>query len=334
MKKSISINHHLIIFGVPLTLLGFLGFLMHSSPLGTNQTLSLAITADLLLTVPLVYFLLIRKTAIPKTTVIPIMIAGLLIGTYFLPKEGQMGLKLFKTWFLPILEISILAYVGFKVRKAIIKYRTLKNSTLDFFTALKSTCSEILPKPLVAPFVTEIAVIYYGFINWTTRPLQQNEFSYHKKSGTPALLGAIIFIIAIETFALHIVLAKWSVIAAWIFSGLSIYSSIQMLGFAKSLSRRPICLTDNHLILRYGIMNETHISYTDIESVDLSRKRIDKEEHIKKLSPFGELERHNVIIYLKKENTLMGLYGMKKKFRGIALHIDKPEEFKEKIKTQ
>ena len=40
----------------------------------------------------------------------------------------------------------------------------------------------------------------------------------------------------------------------------------------------------------------------------------EKEKLIKTLSPLGELESHNVIINLKRENTLIGLYGIKKNF--------------------
>src|SRR6056297_2889248 len=118
MNRTIHINRNLINFGIPLGLLVVLILLMKSPFLNGNDALNLAITADLLLTVPLVYFLLIRKSKIPKTTVIPVMIIGLLVGSYFLPKENQTYLELFKNWFLPVIELSILTFVIIKVRKA------------------------------------------------------------------------------------------------------------------------------------------------------------------------------------------------------------------------
>jgi len=51
------------------------------------------------------------------------------------------------------------------------------------------------------------------------------------------------------------------------------------------------------------------------------------------LSPLEETESHNVIISLKKENELIGLYGIKKQFNLIGLHIDEPIEFKEKVEN-
>ena len=227
MNRTIHINRNLINFGIPLTLLGTLILLMNSSFLNGNDTLNFAITADLLLTVPLVYFLLIRKSEIPNTTVIPVMIIGLLVGSYFLPQESQTYLSIFKTWALPVIEISILIFVTIKVRRAIKKYKDLKGSIPDFYNALKSTCYEILPKKLVLPFATEVAVFYYGFINWKTKEINENEFAYHKNSGTTALFGGFIMIIGIETVALHFLLARWSIVAAWVLSALSVYTAIR-----------------------------------------------------------------------------------------------------------
>ena len=331
--RTITINRSLINFGIPLVLLWILILLMKSSFLNGNDTLNFAITADLLLIVPLFYFLLIRKSEIPNTTVIPVMIIGLLIGSYVLPQESQTYLSIFKTWALPVIEISILTFVIIKVRRAVKTYKELKRATPDFNDTLKKVCSEILPKKLVLPFVTEVAVFYYGFINWKTREINENEFTYHKNSGTPALFGGFIMLIGIETVAIHFLLARWSIVAAWILTALSLYTAIQVFGFAKSLYKRPISINNDSLTLKYGILNEVEIPFSDIDKIELSGKSLKKDILTKTLSPLGELESHNVIIHLKKENELVGLYGMKKKFKVLGLHIDEPQEFNGKMEN-
>ncbi|WP_296620127.1 hypothetical protein [Marivirga sp.] len=331
MNRTLFLSRNLITFGVPISLFGILILLIKSPFLPGNETLVVGITADLLLTVPLVYFLLIRKTEIPKTTVIPIMIIGLLIGSYFLPNESQYYLNFFKTWILPIIEISVLSFVIYNVRKGIKRYKLNKTESFDFFTTLKNTCYEILPKDVVIPVVTEIAVFYYGFLYWKKRELKENEFSYHKDSGTITLLIAIIFIVAIETVVFHILLAKWSSIAAWILTFLSIYSGIQIFGFLKSMLKRPISIENDRLYLRYGIMTETAIDLKDIETVEISSKDIELNQETRKLSFLGELENHNIIIRLKKENELIGLYGIKRKYRNLALYVDDKIEFTNQV---
>ncbi len=333
MNKSISINRNLINFGIPFGLLAVLILLMKSSLSNGNNAFNIGITIDLLLTVPLVYYLLIRKSEIPKTTVIPLMTIGLLIGSYILPLESQTYLLIFKTWALPVIKVSILAFFIHKVCLVIKKYKTLKESTPDFFNKLKSICSEILPKKLVLPFATEVAIFYYGFINWKKIKINNNEFTYHKNSGTPALLGAFILIMGIEIFALHFLLAKWSLLLAWILTALSIYTSIQIFGFAKSLTKRPISINKESLTLKYGVLSEAEIHFSDIDKVELSTKSLEKSKLTKTLSPLGELESHNIIIHLNKENELVGLYGKKKKFIILGLHIDEPTEFSKRMKN-
>jgi len=334
MNRTILLNRNLINFGIPLALLGTLIWLMKysfSHVLSQNDILNFAITADLLLTVPLVYFLLIRKSEIPKTTVVPVMVTGLVVGSYFLPHESQKYLTLFKTWALPVIEISILILIIIKVRSAIRKYRTVKDSTPDFLDALKSTCYEMLPKSVVIPVVTEIAVFYYGFIYWKKRKLKENEFTYHKESGTIALLAITIFIIVVETVILHIYLSKWSNITAWILTCLSIYSGVQLFGFLKSMFKRPISIENGTLFLRYGIMNETVIDLSNIESIEVSSKEVELNKETRKLSILGELESHNIIIRLKEENKLTGLYGIKRTYKNLTLFVDKKIEFTNRI---
>ncbi|MGB0176144.1 MAG: hypothetical protein ACPF9D_03195 [Owenweeksia sp.] len=332
--QRIHIPKNLLLLTLPLSLLGILVILMQTPKVMSSSVLGPAITIDLLLSVPLIYFLLIRKTSVPNTTVIPVMILGLVLGSYFLPPESQSYLSLFKTWVLPLVEVSVVGYVIVKVRTAIRKYQSLKDSSPDFFTTVKNTCAEILPPKLVWPMATEIAVIYYGFIRWKKRALAENEFSYHRKSGTPVLMIAFILIIGIETVTLHSLLTKWSVIAAWILTGLSIYTALQVLGFARSLSQRPVAINKGHLILRFGILNEAEVPLKEIESVELSTKELPKDKLNSSLSPLATMEGHNVVLRFQNPQTLSGLYGLQKKVRTLTLHLDEPVDFKEALELK
>ena len=332
MNRALNIQKYLIIFGIPILIIGVLIILAKSSLFKANpNALSIGITVDLLLTVPVIYLILVRKTNIPRATFVPFVIAGMIICSLILPVQNQYYLDLFKTWVFPIIEVSILLYIIYNLSKAIKQYKLKKNKTIDFYTALKSTCYDILPKGLVIPVVTEIAVFYYGFIYWKRKKLNENEYSYHKDSGTVTLLIAIILIVAIETLVLHILIEKWSAIAAWILTFLSIYSGIQLFGFLKSMYKRPISIENDKLFLRYGIMNEAIIDIKNIENIEVSTKTIELNKNTRKLSFLGELESHNVIIKLKVESTFTGLYGIKKKYKTLVLYVDKKIEFVNRI---
>ncbi|WP_299530180.1 hypothetical protein [Ulvibacterium sp.] len=325
MDKTLNLQKHLIIFGLPILIIGTMIILAKSSIFYEYpKDLSTGITFDLLLTVPLLYFLLIRKTNIPKTTVIPLLIVGLIICSSILPIENQYYLNLFKTWALPVIELTVFTYFIYNIRKGIKHYKQNKKVTNDFFTSLKQMCSAILPKGLAVFFAFEIATIYYGFIYWRKRNIKNGEFSYHKNSATISTLVAFILVICIETVVFHLLLANWSSIVAWTFTFLSIYTAIQLFGFLKSLMKRPISITDGKLHLYYGIMNETVIDIKQIETIEITSKEIDYNKGTKK---FSFLDSPNIMIKLKKEGTLNGLYGMKRKFSAIGVYVDKPTEF-------
>ncbi|CAM1351375.1 conserved membrane protein of unknown function [Tenacibaculum insulae] len=332
MNKTVSFYKNLIIFGIPMVIILLMVFITKTHLFLLNsENIAIGITFDFILTIPFIYFLLIRKTDIPKTTIVPLLILCTILCSIILPSENQQYLNLFKTWILPIIELLILSYVIYNIKKAVKSYKQKQESSFDFFTTLKSTCYEILPKSVVIPVVTEIAVFYYGFIYWKKRELKENEFSYHKDSGTITLLIAIILIVAVETLVLHTLLAKWSNLAAWILTFLSIYSGIQIFGFLKSMYKRPILIDSNKLYLRYGIMTETIVDLKDIDVIEISSKDIEINNETRKLSFLGELESHNVIIRLKRKNTLIGLYGIKREFKNLAIYIDDKIEFKNRI---
>ncbi|MBS9461709.1 hypothetical protein KIM67_04760 [Flagellimonas sp. 389] len=330
----IEISKIAMVFALPLLIVGTLVLLVKSIWFQQNpNVLALGVTIDLLLTTPIVYFLLVRKTRIPTTTIVPFLIFVTVVCSVILPKENQLYLGLFKTWLLPVIELSILSFVLYKLYGAVKRYNTEKQYSLDFFSTLKKVCTEILPKAMVTPVVMEISVFYYGFLYWKKKDFKENEFSYHKNSGTITLLVAILFIVAIETFVLHILIAKWSIIVAWIFTFLSIYSGIQIFGFLKSMLKRPISIEGHKLYLRYGIMSESSIDLSDIDAVELSSKEIELDNETRKLSFLGELESHNIVIRLKKENVLTGIYGIKKSYKNLVLFIDDPMTFKNSIET-
>lgn len=108
MNKTVLLKRNLFIFGIPVLIMISM-VLLTKSPAFLNHTnkLSVAITADLLLIVPFIYFLLIRKTAIPKTTVVPFVILGVVICSFIIPKENQDYLNLFKSYILPVIELTV-----------------------------------------------------------------------------------------------------------------------------------------------------------------------------------------------------------------------------------
>jgi len=329
INSIINLLRPTVYFGVAVLLIGLL-ILIAKSPLFemNPNVLSLVITLDLLISIPLIYYFLIRKTKIPKTSVSSIIVLGLVVGIFIIPIGNQQYLNLFRIWLLPAVEISVILFIVYEVRKKMQKKPGGDEAALDFFTALKSTCYRIIPKPLAVPLATEISVLYYGLFYWKKRVKKTNEFSYHKNNAIISTLVAVIFILAIETLAFHILLMDMSNKAAWILTFCSLYTIIQVLGFLRSIIKRPISIEKNTLNLRFGILRETHINLCDIESFEITTKQIEFNREARRFSPLGEYDGHNVILTLNQMNVYSGFYGLKRKFKTIAFYIDNKEEFK------
>lgn len=330
MTLSIRLNRYLPLLPLIIPILCILvsqSYLFDEDPV----SLSAAITFDLLITTPVIYFLIIRKRSIPNTTVVPVFILGIIIGSIIIPEGYQDYLSIVKTWFLPILEITIVTYVILKIRKAFSQIKKHQTTSIDFFGAAKEASVSILPKALVIPFATELSVFYYGLLAWKSKKHHSNEFTYHKSTSTILVLAVFVFLIIIEAVAIHLLVQGWSTIAAWIFTGLSAYGCFQVLGILKSIPRRPIRIEDDHLILKWGIMVDTQIALSSIKEVKGFTKSVEKGDGYKFLSPFHEMEGHNVLLEFSEPSILVGFYGFKKSFDRLLLQVDNPDQFIEKI---
>lgn len=315
-------------FSFSFILMAGLFFLTQSSYFKASPTeLSLGITADLLLTMPLLYFLLIRKTKVPNSTTIPLILLGMIFASQILPAENPYFLELFKTWIFPFIELGLISYLIYKVLRTIKALNVAQAQSPDFFQALKNVLKDKVPPFALNPIATEVGVFYYGFLHWKKRRLAENEFSYHKESGTVGLMGGILLIILFETIGLHVYLMKYSSIAAWILTFLSIYSGFQLFGFARSIPKRPLRIEAEELHLVYGIVNECRIPLHQIAAVEISGKDLDFGKETRRFSFLGALESHNVILHFKEAQTLHGLYGMKRSCKTLALHVDEKGKF-------
>lgn len=330
MTHSLSKTNLTVLIGAPVLIIGFLFLLMKSSVfLNSSHELSIAITLDLILSIPVIYFLTIRKTSIPNISTISVFVASLFVAGFILPEEHQSFLKTVKFWAIPIIEFAVVGFVVISAKRTISGYRAQKDSSTDFYDAIKLTCRNIFPGRVAALISTEIAVIYYSLFSGKAKDLAQYEFSYTQKNGIKSVIGVAIFLILIEAFAAHILIQIWSETAAFILTALSFYTCLQFLALMKSLDHRPVTISksDQDLKLRYGFFSETTISFDQIEEIIATKKSLPEDKSIIQFSPLGHLDSHNLIIHLKDEHTLFKMYGIQKTYTSIAIYVDEREEF-------
>lgn len=317
-----------------LSILGFLIFLSNSSYIEVpNTKLANAIVLDFVLTIPILYYLIIRKTKIPKITVITCAVVCIILASYVIPIAHQSLLDSIKSFGLPILELLLLGLVSFYGFKTYRSYQNNEAINTDFYGILKEACAQVMPSPFSKLFATEIGVIYYSLVAWDSRALKNNEYSYHKRNGITSVVIVLLFVVAIEILAVHLVASKWSHTVAYVLSFFGIYSCLQVFAVIKSVSRRPYYINEDKetLELKYGMFAESIIGFDQIESIEYNRKSLPEDKSIVQFSTLGILDSHNVILHLKEKNVIDRIYGMKKEYNSLAIMVDEHEDFLQRM---
>jgi len=131
-----------------------------------QQAVSNGIVLDLVVTIPFVYWLIIRRTKIPNLSTIPLFIIGVMIARILVPSSDHQLLSVIRTWILPTVETTVVILIVRKILLLKQQVRAGSKSDGDVFSNLRKAASEVVPSRLAYVMATELAVFYYGFAAW------------------------------------------------------------------------------------------------------------------------------------------------------------------------
>jgi len=325
------INLRYLQFGLPILIVLFLAVIPRiSSFQNSAEELSLGILLDFLITIPVLFYFIIRKTNIPKITIIYSFIGGLTLASFIIPTDYHQLLSKVKYISIPLIEIGIVSMLIYKMSRL---GKSLNRTTGDdFYDRLLHACDEVFPNRIGKILATEIAVIYYLFVPKNKKTKTNLEFTYFKKSGIKLILSTFLFLISIETIVVHLLVSKWNMTLAWVLSIIGIYTMIQVFAIMRSMNKRLINIDyeSNSLKLRYGFGSQTIIPFHSISSIEKTQKYFDRKSHIC-LSLFDILDSKNIVIYLNEEKRLQKIYGIEKQYKSISIFIDEKDVFVSRI---
>lgn len=319
-----------VIYGLPLLVILISIALTFSPLVASNSYLATGIIYDLTLTAPLLFLCLSRKSKISKLKVVPFFIIGTLIASYFIPKNNQGHLHLIITYLVPVLELSLFTFILIKLRKAFKVFRKNSNASIDFLTLSRKSISEFFGESRFSNFLSsEITMFYYAFFSWKPRKRTQLEFTNYKENASMALGLSFLMLIGIETYAFHVLLAKWNTTVAWIFTAVSIYSAFMVIGHIKALLQRPSVLTKEKLTLKNGLLADVTINLNEIDFVEVFTKELIATKDIKigNLGIQKESTDHNIAIHFRTPQTIVKVYGLTNTCDVLLIHMDNRVNF-------
>jgi len=323
-------------YGLPILVILF-SIALAINPIAEKYpALLTAITYDLVLTAPVLFLLISLKSKVAKFKAVPFFIGGMGITTLLIPESGQAHLNDIKIYVLPIVEIVVLSFLTYNILKGVRTFRANANRAMDFHAMSKISVKELLGDSKFAIFLSsEIAVFYYAFFCWKPVKVRQNDFTKYKENASLAIAGAFLVIVGIETYAFHILLLKWSPIAAWILTGLSMYTAFGIIAHIKALLKRPSILTNSALTLKNGLIADINIPLKDIQKIEGYSKEMNSENlRIGNLGISKESANHNIAIHFSKPQTIEKMYGFTELCDVLLIHMDEKNRFLSAVNLQ
>ena len=334
MTAAVRTNWKLEI-GVPAII--FLAcFLITLTPKFGEQTaiLSNAIVVDLLVTAPLAYLLIIRKTRLSRWPVLHVFVAGIFFAGLIL-NTRQSGFILFiRTWISPLIEGSLIFMV---VRKFYLANKNAKQTGLDnidFLFYCRKIMREVIGNEKAGNLISsEVSVFYYAFsLKKGSTIDNQNVFSTYKKNGIILVLATFLCLFIIEMAGLHFLLTLWNSTVAWVFTALSLYTCLQLFAHIRAIKARPIVINDDSIDIHNGLAGDAHIRFDNIEKIELTKKNPVNCLPLK-IALISGMEGHNVVIYLKRHIVATKIFGIKKSTAVVLFYVDQPHAFAESLKS-
>jgi len=239
----------------------------------------------------------------------------ILLGSFVIPENSKLIWHYLESG----RYLAIAAFIAFELITIVTVFFAIKASLTkekDPDIAISEPIENILGKGPISTLLSFEARVW-TYTLFSKRISQQyfagdKHFSCYKKDGAQSSQLGFILIILFELPFMHILLHFiWSPLAANIITGLTLLGLVFFIAEYKAISIRPISITSESIIIRYGIWNPLKVTLSGIESVRLNSHFIRRASNIKRFNLSGN---PNVEIKMKSGKL-------------IYLGLDSPNEF-------
>jgi hypothetical protein len=287
------------------------------------------LTFDLTVFVPLLYWLLlVRGRGWPGFTVVGVFLLSLAGAAAVLPAANQGALARLKWLGVPA-EAALVVYLVVRAVRAVGGRRAAAAGG-DVFNGLRTTVRELLPVRAVAEAVAyEVATLYYALFSWRAAPATAGAravFTHHRRIAYGGVVGGLMVAVAAETLPIHLLLGRWSATAAWVLTGLSLYTLLWLFGDYRALVLRPTLLRGEVLEVRIGLRWNLEVPLAAIRGHRRVRAAPPprRTPGYLRAVPIGW---PRILLELVEPIEARGPYGLRKEVRLLGLIVDDEEAF-------
>ncbi|MFD2785930.1 hypothetical protein [Hymenobacter rubripertinctus] len=320
------------LLGFALLLVAFVGaefLVIQRSDFTFRPALPAAVSFDLLVLLPgLFYWLVVRPCRLPVSTVAAAFTAAVALAFWLLPPPQQTYVHWAKHSLVAV-EALMLTLALLNLRRLRRAYRVAAEETPDVVANLQTAFQSVFGRPLT-PLVSEISLFYYALLSWRARPEirpADQVFTAYRDSAFTAYLGTVGLLSVVEMGVAHVLLVRWSPIAALVGAGLHAYGLLLLLAHLRAVRLRPVRLTEaGELVVRVGFLWELRLPAAAVAASVL----------IPDVPPAAPglvnaarllLTPPNLLLTLHEPHMARGPYGFPQQVRRLALYLDNPQVF-------
>jgi hypothetical protein len=321
----------IIVLAAIIFIVGML--LIHIANPNSRDKIADGVLADFVITFPtLYYFIIIRPLKTSAKRILIVISVCSLIAYLVLPQHQ-------KNYILQLRKLTALAelvFIGYaitnlnRLRKF---YKIHKEKLPDPIFNLRFAMADALGESLAVKVVaSELSILRYGLLFWKKEASglkESKNFTTHKETGYIAVWCILIVAILVEISAFHLLLLKWSHVAAMVVTILSLYGVIFFIADLSAILKRKVQMNNEYLLLRTGLRWRVKTSLNNINAI----KKITGDYQSDDAYFKGGIIKNsgNLLISFKAPVQVDKLYGASKEFSTILMNIDDYDAFAKAI---
>ncbi|WP_428327355.1 hypothetical protein [Mucilaginibacter sp.] len=303
--------------------------LLHIVPANVKDKVADGLLADFVITFPaLYYFIILRPSQASVKRLLLIISLCCIIGYLVLPQhQRQYILQIRKLTVLA--ELIFIIYSVTKFNKIRLAYNVHQAQWADPIYNLRYAMADVIGESLAVKVIaSELAVLRYGLLFWKKEKSALKgsiTFSTHKEFNYIAIWCILIVAVMVEVTAFHLLLLRWSSLAANVVTALSLYGIVFFIADLTAIIKRKVLIGNEQIVLRTGLRWSVNTQLDNISAVKkISNDYQSEEEYFK-----GGIIKNscNLLITFHQSVQVDKLYGASKAYNTILMHIDNYEEF-------
>lgn len=287
------------------------------------------LTIDLVILLPALYYVIfVRGRKWPAVTIAPVVLLSFSAASLLLPTEHHAPINAIG-YALPVIELGLLGYVGYKAWHVVRANREASTSKGDFYDRIRETLRGAFDVPAVVGVLAyEVSLFHYAFS--LRRPeTPRHGFTYHRANGYRTLFAAFLLIAAVELIGVHILLQMWSTTAALIHVVISLYGIFWLVGDFRAMSQRPHELRDDRLRVRCGLRWDLDAAWSHVACVRKTRRPTPGDDYLSTVL----MTSPQYVVELQEPVEAVGPYGVTRDVQRIGIVVDDAAAFEARLRS-